>query len=776
MDIGNSIHYSQVRDPGGRGLQRRSSQSVRPSGLFNPYGAERPDKAGFATTGPKKGGRNFSNNVGRSRKSSAGMFDRSHHGAYPSEYPENALTHTSSEFNEGPQLRHYSASFTADLDITNDKESGCAFNFIGPKNNTVRQLHLKNLPNDIQGSDIQDMFKAETGVLPAGSEVKYKTESNEPLHAFVFFNTTDEARKALELKNRMIRGKEVHISVARRYFQLSFPSQQRPRGTHQELNRSADGTSKKTTNPIQYSLQDARSDLHQVNKKHQPDHPATRGSPEARKTKRTIPVRKGHLQRDVQHNDDVEIGGSSINLSPVTTSDGSSMKHDSTAHSPYVSDSEAVVIKKNVKEKRNSIGKALALVADTKGSVPEDAHPDGSEAHLTPRNDSVLLDPVSISETIPADSQGPLLCSPTKVALPRPAEQVQKVTQEKKTDIKSNLDDLQVKGIAAVALPRDDIPSDDDQKHDLSFHSAQESQSDSNKEAQADISTSATTVTEETPIETALKNPQDSVQHPGDVHPDEGHVIVKPDVTLPQTQQATAVGQPSAENIKKHGAKQIESLNPYSKSSRAQQKKEKQAKKKEKKKGKAEMMAKTRANTEDKPISGRENEGTDKNGPGAAVMGLQIEKIGNDKGKHSRRASTNVMSQNSETQQSVADQGPEKVVLDQVDEGLPIVQSREKNQSNAKLAENHAIASTQLTAPKSDRDQLPEAKKKFKAAPAKIAVPNLELLNQKSPLSSTATPPHTAFFSVLSSTSEKEGSTMDNLNEAIHAHQEVHGM
>ncbi|KAF2447197.1 hypothetical protein P171DRAFT_247522 [Karstenula rhodostoma CBS 690.94] len=686
MNMSNNIQYAQGRNADAYGIQRSNNQSVKTSGLFNPYGAERPDKAGFATTGPRKGGRgNFSNNAGRGRKYSAGTFDRSLYGSYPSDPPENSMRSGNGQICEGPQFRD----------------------------------------------------------------------------------------------------RELPVSVARRYFHVPVSSQQ-PRGASQEFRRPVESNGA-AVKSIQYSPQDARSDVNHVNKQQQPDHPSTRGSPEARKAKKNLSIKKSHTAREDQQSEVAEVAHSSTNVAP-TVEAGDSTEHDEpTSQDKKTDESAATVHTAPVKEVSSNIADEEPITAleetptdvveaapvNAAGETPIDAADDApinatmdtiAEEHVAvtselqhgPPQDSVQAAPESISESISADSQGSLLTSPTKVTLSPPADQVE--SSHEKPKAISSADDSQGQDVAAVPLAQDETPSDDDQKNDLSFHSAQESQPDGdNDDAQKGPGASATNIDTELPSQAAPNDAQDTVQHheAAGIQPCEEH----DEPEGPHNEDiATTSGLSPTEIAKKQGAKQIESLNPYSKTNKALQKKEKQAKKKEKmkekkKRGKVEATSKIETHAE---VMSTELKGGVQNTNGSKKDPAQDEQ-----------------SDKCSAQHPVEVQESKEVKLEHVG-SPPTMQSHKKNdrQANGATAEGPSI---KLAAPQKDSKQTQELEKKPKKAPSKIAVPNLGLLPPKLPPTSAATPPHTAYFSVASPTSEK-ANVVGTYDKVPQNQQEVEGM
>ncbi|KAL5395913.1 hypothetical protein PMIN02_003652 [Paraphaeosphaeria minitans] len=763
VDVSNNLQCPQGRNTDAHVIQRSNSQSAKTSGLFNPYGAERPDKAGFTSTGPRKVSRgNYSNNAGRGRKSSAGTFDRSLYGSYPSEPPGNGMRGGSGQFCEGPQVRQVSNTHELDPNIVNDKQFGCSYDFIGPQNDTVRLLYVKNLPEDVESSQLRAAVLECTGIGPATIQIKRSFDPKDFVQAFVGFDTVDEARTALEAvnaKNLKFRDRELQVSVARRYFQYPMSSQQ-PRGASHEFRRPVE-SNVAPRKSIQYSPQDARSDLHRVNKPQQPDHPAARGSPEARKAKKNLPTKDHTACMDPQSEIAEFVDSSSNSTSNVET--GDSTEHDEPSSQDRKTDMSAstvvtVPIEKvpekgpvNVFEETPTNGVETAPVnavdeasinATIVDTITEEHAAAASELQQGPPQDSAQAVPDRISQLMTTERQGSLLSSPTKVASPLPADQMENPNEEPNV-VSSPAEDSQVQDIAATSSAQDETPSDDDLKNDLSFHSAQESQPDGDDDdTQKGPGASATN------IETELS----SQAAPNEAHEAAGLQSCKSfnepelDATMLQGSPCkkyipttSELYQTLTETAKKHGIKQIESLNPYSKTFRALQKKGKQAKKKEqKKKIKTESHA---DNTSAEAKGGATNANGTKKGPAQ-------EQSDESSGKQSRRMSHVAPKQNLEAQHPMEVQESEGALEPA---GSPqTVQSHEKEDVQASGA-NATFPSIELATQQEAANQGQEMGKKPKKIPSKIAVPNLDVL----PPTSEATPPHTAYFSVTSPTPEK---------------------
>ena len=136
------------------GTNRRMSYTNKQPGLFNPYGAEKPD---FGTIPPQQGsrkaGRNsFSNPAGRGRKASLSSYNRPGYGQHPFDRSDRNGSYGANRQHEAPYPRNSSnnnlPSMEVDPTITNDKERGCDEGWIGPNADYVTSLWVCNLPRD----------------------------------------------------------------------------------------------------------------------------------------------------------------------------------------------------------------------------------------------------------------------------------------------------------------------------------------------------------------------------------------------------------------------------------------------------------------------------------------------------------------------------------------------------------------------------------------------------------------------------------------------------
>lgn len=784
MDMSNSLQQPQVRHPDAHGMQRSSSQSAKTAGLFNPYGAERPDKAGFTTTCARKGSRgNYPNNAGRGRKYSAGTFDRSFYGQYPSDPPGHGMRGGSSQFGEGPQVHLLSKTFEADPNIVEDKQFGCSHDFIGPKNNTVRMLYVKNLPKEIQLPELGAVFLDSTGVTPESVQIKNHLEFNDFTQAFISFKSVDEARLAFEAVNAKglkFRDREAQVSVARRYFQFPTSSQQ-PRIASHEFRRPID-SNVAPVKPIHYSPQDARSDLHRSNRPQQPDHPATRGSPEARKAKKNVLVKKNLATREDHQTRATEATHPSSDISlNLEVEDSTRQDEPSSWDKQDDANSSAVITmpmieiarrtpeeepgnaSKGVATNREEAAPATVVKGEPVLAISRDTITEGDVAakpglqqgpSLSPENAHTI--PEYDCESIIAECQGTLPGSPTKSIPPLSTDRLDG-SVEGSNGASSPAGDMPVQYIAATPSGNEESPSDDDQKNDFSFHSARESQLDGDDDVRKGSGASAANLKTDLDCQTTHDEAHDAVQHHEVAGLEACEELNEPELSTAVSQEPRNKDIPTASELyhslnqtaKKQGIKQVESLNPYSKTFRALQKKEKQAKKKEKrKKSKVEATTKTETYAED---TSTDDKGfvQDLNGTKTDLM---HEVVDDDSGQQSGQVSHIATKQILEAQQHVDAQESE-VALGRAG-SPPIVQSHEKDDAHPNGAEVGA-SSIELATRQEASCQGQEPETMSKKGPSRVAVPHLSLVSPAVPSARGATPPNTAYFSLTSPTSEK---------------------
>jgi hypothetical protein len=66
-----------------------------------------------------------------------------------------------------------------DPEVTQDVEKGCSSHWIGPRNETVKEVFIGDLPEDIQVPEIETLFKRRIGITPASVAIP-----SPPLHRY----------------------------------------------------------------------------------------------------------------------------------------------------------------------------------------------------------------------------------------------------------------------------------------------------------------------------------------------------------------------------------------------------------------------------------------------------------------------------------------------------------------------------------------------------------------------------------------------------------------
>ena len=182
-----NMRYAQVYLPGHvdvrRPGDRRYNQQHGPgSALYDPYEGSNPAfRAGVHPNGKRQDQNGVHTSNGRQRKASA-PGNRPHHAQYISGRP--GYVHSYGNRNPGPKgPREY------DPAITQDPEAGCNFDWIGPQNETVNELFVKDLPEDIRDTELEALFHGRIGVKPVAIKIASASQPHYNLqgrkHAFV---------------------------------------------------------------------------------------------------------------------------------------------------------------------------------------------------------------------------------------------------------------------------------------------------------------------------------------------------------------------------------------------------------------------------------------------------------------------------------------------------------------------------------------------------------------------------------------------------------------
>jgi hypothetical protein len=161
----------QNMDPRRRPSQHYSNGNA----LYDPYEDTNPAfrNAGYSN-GNKYNRSSMHNNNGRPRKPSL-PGSRPYHGQYP-----NARQQVGGHYNSGPK-----SHMDNDPSITQDPEYGCDVNWIGRSNKIVNELFMKDLPENTQPAELEELFQARLGVKLTSVNIRFSPQAPYLKHAFV---------------------------------------------------------------------------------------------------------------------------------------------------------------------------------------------------------------------------------------------------------------------------------------------------------------------------------------------------------------------------------------------------------------------------------------------------------------------------------------------------------------------------------------------------------------------------------------------------------------
>jgi hypothetical protein len=180
----NNMHHAnnfmlQHQDP--RAPIPRRSHPRNAQDLYDPYGGNNPKFNGASghNNGGRKGGNyGFAAQPGRGRKVSnlggRDSYNRSN-ADFNAHVSSGGPRHT--DFNARRRLSE------DDPDITGDSVSGCGHTWIGPKNSTVNELWVGDLPPDTTEAELIYLFKHAVGIAPISVSLRNKIPQNS-VHAF----------------------------------------------------------------------------------------------------------------------------------------------------------------------------------------------------------------------------------------------------------------------------------------------------------------------------------------------------------------------------------------------------------------------------------------------------------------------------------------------------------------------------------------------------------------------------------------------------------------
>lgn len=181
-----NMHYPpnmppQNIDPRHAG-DRRYSQQHSSGALYDPYEGGNPAFKAAGYSNSKKNNQNsFQGSNGRQRKTS---FPGSR--PYYTQYTNNGSGLPQPSGHRYPGSKGYRED---DLAIVQDREHGCHIDWIGPQNITVDELFVKDLPGNIQDTELEALFHDGIGVKPTSVNIgiPFHTQHNLQTrkHAFV---------------------------------------------------------------------------------------------------------------------------------------------------------------------------------------------------------------------------------------------------------------------------------------------------------------------------------------------------------------------------------------------------------------------------------------------------------------------------------------------------------------------------------------------------------------------------------------------------------------
>ncbi|KAJ4410528.1 hypothetical protein N0V91_002015 [Didymella pomorum] len=450
----------QNMDPRRRPSQHYSNGNA----LYDPYEDTNPAfrNAGYSN-GNKYNRSSMHNNNGRPRKPSL-PGSRPYHGQYP-----NARQQVGGHYNSGPK-----SHMDNDPSITQDPEYGCDVNWIGRSNKIVNELFMKDLPENTQPAELEELFQARLGVKLTSVNIRFSPQAPYLKHAFVGFPSCAVTKQALAIPDPTIHGFSVSITVPKRFFQktvdvqsrdtveagpsaysrfTSNPNNREGRNRAPSIREGSDVTPSTTATreKTSYSPQDARSDLPKKKNKQTQQAQVTAGSPEARKVK-PQEKRPGSPMME-------EPVASAANVQ--TDNLNNNAKVEGLASAPTTI--EPIVFMVSEETDQPQVNEKTVSPPTVEKEM--DAKPAGTEAVVSEPDSIGLIPktaPSKVLPAVPAPSIEPTV-DPAMTSLPQPPM----------TTIGTK-----VPTTASTPPEVQDPTSDDELKNEASFHSAAESKSE----------------------------------------------------------------------------------------------------------------------------------------------------------------------------------------------------------------------------------------------------------------------------------------------------------
>ncbi|OWY45005.1 hypothetical protein AALT_g3870 [Alternaria alternata] len=640
----NSMMY-QHQDP--RAPMPRRANQRNAQDLFDPYSGNNPKFNGAPgyNSGSRKGGNNsFVPQPGRGRKvSNMGGRD--------------VYSRSNADFSaKGPPGGPRNPDFNArrrlsedDPNITGDSVSGCGHTWIGPKNLTVNELWIGDLPPDAREDEIIQLFKQTVDVTATAISLRSRLPQN-GTHAFATFASCAEAKVALGITklNPYLRGGRLTVTVPRRFFQKDTPStsgyfdqsltgkvtdhanRDVTRTTTQQEEKTigdADPDSTTANGKALYSPQDARSGLSKP-----PTETAITDRPEMEST-------KSDMFRRQQKSPTKKNKGKGKRESPVKNI--SSVEKMTKKSEKMNTDDPTIIEEEKVSTKFintiieptkpeyidvSTLGQELSVPV-TAASLAVDQPVDAArELTLQLAEDSKASDIEHDDEDFLTELKPDISLSPMRMQskISETTSDTVPIAEICKTTSVGIINTLSKELSSRVA---DDSLSEDEAKNDNSFHSAPEVQPESVQvEPQPRIEDKAITakqVISESPlvaVEADVRDLQTLQTQRSSTQFEKPASVPLKEVATPQasgsedsqeramsttsdTARKSALDSAATSTTtevsptdvsKKAGAPQIQSLHPFAKN-KSQAKKEREAKKKQQKKEDADRIAKTKA-------------------------------------------------------------------------------------------------------------------------------------------------------------------------------------
>lgn len=481
------------------------------------------------------------------------------------------------------------------------------------------------------------------------------------------FSSTADAKKALNIRgeDRLLRGRPVSITVPKRFYQRQIElalvgtyvsniyggsshggsGGDRPARGRVHISAHAKESIAKDSRAANghsiYSPQDVRSDLQRMSRQHQQRNAVMNGSPEMKKpNKRQSPqVKKSTGKQAVslmsEATDDVnsmphgtyEGSSSVIEAGQMTTNEerrGAEAQAENAAETPQITVMKDLSTKEPCPPATLSTSRAKGKVVATKSPTRYVMPGESLDDH--PNNDSLVAKLQTTVETTISSNELPasvveIIPRPIEESMPveQPSAEV-KVDQVKTAEIKvAELEDSQESSTDYNRY--EETGSEEEQKHDTNFHSANELQSGVSSSAPnqeksmptnhsivsmpADfgpttqgVSPSITIILEESNMEKVLHlfegtHKASTATTTNTTTEASANKSVVPEGKMETMKKSTS--KPLVETtLKKGGIQHTQSLHPFAKPNKTQRQKEREQRKKDEKKKKAEQAEKAK--------------------------------------------------------------------------------------------------------------------------------------------------------------------------------------